>query len=486
MSKHQFVSTLILLVVLNLIIKALFIFGIDLQVQQSVGQADYGLYFTLLNLCYIFQIINDFGLNLIHNTDTAEHGYIRKERWSRMLRLKIVFSLTYTLVVISVALALGYMYAWYLLGWLILNNILVSFISILRAGISGSARYKTEAMISVMDKALMILFCGFLLIRFSDFKIEWFVWAQTASLIITAVVAWLISSKFIFGIKEAAGKFDFKLILKETLPFTLTIFLMFIYTRSDSLMIEQLLPDGTHAVGVYAAGFRLLDAANMIAFLFSPLLIPMYVKLRHQREETIQLMQLAAGMMIFMTGMIAVGSYFWAGPIMELCYGTFDQEWVQTFRWLMISHIGIGMMYIFGSYLTAMREMRKQNILFAGIVILNLSLHFILIPALGIKGAAITTVITQLLAAAGLILLSHHVLHEKINSQLLLKAITYFFVIISSAWLLETSSLPWEFAIIIFCLVAFIAAFLFQLLRWQSFMDLLRKRQNAGNADFPG
>lgn len=479
MSKRQFVSTIILLIMANLVIKSFFIFGIDLQVQQRVGQSSYGLYFILLNLCYIFQIINDFGLNLIHNTDTAEHGYVRKERWSQMLRLKIVLAIIYAIVVVAVASALGYMYAWNLLGWLILNNILVSLILILRAGISGSARYKTEAMISVMDKALMILFCGFLLVNFSTFKIEWFVWSQTASLVITAIVAWLISSKFISHLKASLSGLDLRSIFREALPYALAIFLMYMYTRSDSVMIEQLLPNGTTEVGIYAAGFRLLDAANMIAFLFGPLLIPMYVRLRKDKNETIQLMQLASGMMIFMTAIISIGSFFWAREIMFLCYGHNDETWVMPFRFLILSHIPIGLMYIFSSYLTAMKQMGHQNKLFVFSVIINLGLNFVLIPRLGILGAAITMVITQTITTAGLIFLSHQFLSEKMNVSLAIRSGIYMVVLITAGFFLESFPLQWVVEITFFCVIALVAAFLLKLLQWESFIDLVRKRQEG-------
>ena len=217
MSRQQFVSTLFLLIILNLIVKAIFIFGIDLQVQQEVGPSSYGLYFTLLNLCYIFQIINDFGLNQLHNTDTAAIGVVNRERWFQMIRFKIGLSIAYSIVVVVVASALGYMYAWHLLGWLILNNVLVSFILIMRAGISGTGRYRTEAFISVLDKFLMILLCGTLLLWEAEFKIEWFVLAQTASLVITAIIAWAFSGKFIQKAHEGFQKLEFRKLLKDTL-----------------------------------------------------------------------------------------------------------------------------------------------------------------------------------------------------------------------------------------------------------------------------
>ena len=477
MSKRQFVSTILLLVLANLVVKAIFIFGIDMQVQQEVGLSEYGLYFTLLNLCFIFQMINDFGLNLIHNTDTAEHGYIRRDRWVHILRLKVVLAVCYSVIVTIVALALGYMHAWHLLGWLILNNILVSLIMILRAGISGSAKYKTEAIISVLDKALMILICGFLLIQFDGFRIEWFVWSQTASLVITAAVAWLVSSRFISTIKSTVEKFEFSVIIRSALPFALMTFLMFAYTRIDNILLEKLHPEGVQAVGVYAIGLRLLDAANMIAFLFGPLLIPMYVRLRNERNETMQLMHLASGMMLFLTGMISVGCFFWAWPIIEVCYGNAEVTWVTTFRLLILSHIPVGLMYIFGSYLTAMHQMRHQNILFGFSVALNLVLNFVLIPKWGTKGAATSALITQSVTTIGLIILTQGKLKLKPDLPYLLKAGSYFTILAGSAWILETSILPWMLEMMMFCFVAVITAFLFRLLQWSSFAELIRKRE---------
>ena len=52
--QKKFLSSLGLLVLLNLIVKPLFILGIDAEVQNRVGQEDYGLYFGLLNLSFIF------------------------------------------------------------------------------------------------------------------------------------------------------------------------------------------------------------------------------------------------------------------------------------------------------------------------------------------------------------------------------------------------------------------------------------------------
>lgn len=476
MSKRIFLSTIIWLILVNIIIKAIFIFGVDIQVQLRVGQSSYGLYFTLLNLCYIFQIINDFGLNLLHNTDTATHGKVRVERWYQILRLKVILALFYSFIVGLVAWILGYGDAWHLLIWLVVNNMLVSLIMVFRAGISGMGRYRSEAMISVMDKAFMIMICGFLLFRFKDFQMQWFVWAQTASLVITLIVAFCISLKFIDRAPGSVTLTPMEVVFKDTLPYTLATLLMFIYTRSDSILIEKLMPGGTFQVGIYAAGYRLLDAANMIAYLFSPLLIPMYARLMNDRKETIQLIRLSSGIMICMTGFIGMTGFWWGAPIMTMLYKNVDETWILTFRLLILSNIPIGLMYIFSSYLTAVAELRKQNILFIIAVVISISLNLYMIPIYGTVGAAITALITQTFTSAGLVLLGQLQLKEKVDLQRLFNVGIFFVILIAAGWILQSTSFPWPYEIILFLFVAVFSGFLFKLLQWDSFRQLIRKR----------
>ncbi|MDQ3017660.1 MAG: polysaccharide biosynthesis C-terminal domain-containing protein [Bacteroidota bacterium] len=476
MSKHQFLPTIIGLIIVNLVIKAIFIFGVDMQVQHQVGQSTYGLYFTLLNLCYIFQIINDFGLNLLHNTDTAVHGKVRVERYYQILRLKVILALFYSGVVGMAAYALGYGDMWKLLIWLVVNNILVSLIMVLRAGISGMGNYKTEAMVSVMDKALMIVICGGLLLSVSEFKIEWFVLAQTASLVITVIIAFFVSLKYIDRSPTAISLSPMEVVFRDTLPYTVATLLMFVYTRSDSILIEKLMPDGAFHVGVYAAAYRLLDASNMIAYLFSPLLIPMYAKLMNNRQETLQLLRLSSGLMICMTGLIGWAGFWWGAPIMNALYPSVDATWIMTFRLLILSHIPIGLMYIFSSYLTAVFELRKQNILFLIAVMINIGLNLYLIPIHGTVGAAIAALVTQSFTATGLILIGRFHLGEKTDYQRFGSILIYFAILIVGGWLLESTTLPWLIEIAIFFFVAVLAGFLFRIMDLQAFKEMAVKR----------
>ena len=479
MSKRLFLSTILLFVAANLFVKAIFIFGIDLQVQRRVGESSYGFYFVLINLCYIFQIINDFGLNLIHGTRTAEQDQIHHQRWQKIINIKVVLAILYAVVVTGIAVVLGYGEGLHLLGWLILNNILVSLILLLRAGIAGMAYYKTDAMLSVMDKALMVLICGILLLSLEEFQIEWFIWSQTASLVVTAIVAWIVSSKFISRIRSGLAAFSFRDIFREAFPYAGVVLLMYLFTRTDSIMIEQIMPDGKHSAGLYAAGFRLLDAANMIAILFGPLLIPMYVRLRNDKGETRELMKTASFLMIILTVTLSLGCFFWAEEIMALCYGHADPSWVRPFRILILSHIPIGFIFIYGSYLTAMHRMWVQIRIFIGVVVLNFVLNYLLITRLGITGAAIATAITQAIASLSLVWLTYQHLRQGANIRSVIRIIIFVLSLLVAGYLLQSLSVTWWSGIIIFCLVSGGMALLLGLFEWRGIEKLRRENERV-------
>lgn len=452
--------------VVNLLIKAIFIFGIDLQVQRQVGQSAYGLYFTLINLCYIFQIIVDFGLNLLHNTDTAEHGRIRRKHWHIILRIKVFLSLAFALVVFGVAGLLGFTASWPLLIWLILNVILISWIGLLRSNISGMAKYRGEAVISVLDKMLMILICGALFVIMPGFKIEWFIWAQTASLVITLIVAIVISNRLMHQQDQELHPEDnyVMVIFKGAIPFCIATLLMFIYNRVDSILLKKLLADGDHQAGIYAAGFRLLDAANMIAFLVTPLLLPMYSRLQRDIKEVRSLMMLAGGLIVFISGSITIAGFWWSEPIMQLLYNESNTQWVETFRWLILSHFPIGLMYVFGTYLTATRELKNQNILYCVSVLINIGLNLWLIPIYGTVGAAVTAFGTQFFTAMALLLLVQYKLRVPPNYNFLFKALLFCSVLVAGGMLLSRSEIGFAVEIGAYVALCVMMAFVLKLI----------------------
>ena len=71
--RKKFTLNLILLLVLNVLVKPVWILGIDRSVQNIVGNANYGLYYALFNLSLILNIILDLGLTNFNDREISRH-----------------------------------------------------------------------------------------------------------------------------------------------------------------------------------------------------------------------------------------------------------------------------------------------------------------------------------------------------------------------------------------------------------------------------
>lgn len=414
--KKSFYSNLGFLLFVNLLVKPFWIFGIDRTVQNTVGAETYGMYFALFNFSVLFQILLDFGINNFNNRAVAQDEDFIKKHLPDILSLKAVLSLAYAGITLACAMFLGYgKFQLHLLLLLVANQILISLLLFLRSNISGMHLFKIDSVLSVLDKLLMIGICGWLLWGMCDaqFQIEWFIYAQSVALLVSiAVAAAVIAAKHgVFSFRwNLAGM---KAIALKTFPYALLGLLMTIYYRIDGVMLERMLPDGAHEAGIYAASFRLLDAANMFGFLFASLLLPMFARMISRKENVKSLVN--SSFALIMAGALAVAgiSVLFRSEIMLLLYPQSTQYWSDIFGLLMPSFLGVCAVYIYGTLLTANGSLKVLNAIALGGMLLNIVLNLFLIPAHKALGATVATLITQTLVAVAHIIAARKIFADK-------------------------------------------------------------------------
>ena len=289
--KRFFVTNLFFLLTLNILIKSFWILGIDREVQNALSADVYGMYYALFNFTYLFNIILDFGITNYNNRTIAQHTQLLKKYFARIVPLKFALAAIYFVIILIVGAFLGYSsYQIKLLSWMCITQVLQSFISYLRSNITSLMLFKTDSVISVLDRSLLIVFCGIFLWNDSlraIFTIDHFVYIQTLTMFITFLVALIVclSKTRLLKLK---WNFAFNLhILKDGLPYALLGLLMACYNRMDSVMLLALVEDNGVSSGIYASGFRLVDSANMVAYLFSVILLPLIAKMIKENQKLI-------------------------------------------------------------------------------------------------------------------------------------------------------------------------------------------------------
>ena len=246
MRQKDFVFNLCLLIFLNLLVKPFWMLGVDVGVQNSVGAADYGIYFSILNFTLLFNMVLDMGTTNFNNRNIARNNQLLDKHLSSYIILRLLLGLAYFAVIFAVALLIGYRgIQLRLLFWIGLNQFLNAFLLYVRSNISALLMFKPDSILSVTDKLLMILFCGLLLwgnLTDEPFRIEWFVWSQTVAYLITIAVALFIVLRKA-NLRRLTWNWPFfVVIIKKSLPYALVTFLMACYYRIDSVMLERMQP----------------------------------------------------------------------------------------------------------------------------------------------------------------------------------------------------------------------------------------------------
>ncbi len=421
----KFVTNLAFLLFMNLFIKSIYILGFETQVQNVVGAASYGIYFAIFNFSFLLSIILDFGITNFNNKNIAQNNHLLTKHFSGLFTLKILLAIIYITAVIVTGLIIGYDNR--LMKLLLVqafNMFLLFFINYLRSNLAGLHLFKTDAIVSILDRSILIILCIIMLntgmLKDPD-GIMYFVYAQTIGYLISVITAFIIILNKTHSFKLKWNWVFSLMILKKSLPFAILTLLMSFYNRIDTVMIERILPMGVGDVqsGIYAQAFRLLDAVNMIAFLTAGQLLPIFSRMLKHKDSVEPLVKLVSTLLLSSAIVIGVGCAFYSKDLMGMLYPVHVDESAKIFSLLMLSFIAVATTYIFGTLLTANGNMKQLNIMAGFGMVLNISLNLILIKLLEAYGSAISSMITQYLTAIIQVIIAQRIFKFKVNYKLI-------------------------------------------------------------------
>lgn len=444
---------MLFLISINVLIKPFYLFGIDRVVQNTVGKEAYGLYFAIINFTFLLQIISDFGIQSYNNKSIAQHRNLLGKYLPNILTLKAILAVLYLLVIFPVAWLLQY--EWSVFPMILavgINQILISLLFYMRSNVSGLGLYRTDSLLSGMEKLLMIIVCGTLLYvpaLKANFRIEWFIYAQMGTLLMTTFIAYLIVRKHLPKIEWRYNPRYLWIILRQSYPYALVVFLMIVYTKIDGVMIERMLPNGRAEAGIYASGYRLLDAVNMTGFLFAGLLLPMFARMLKLGESTKALFKLSLLLIWSISIAVAANVWFFRNEITMLLYVEATPYWGLVLGSLMLTFVAVSGTYISSTLITAGGRLKQMNGVFVIGIVINVTLNFFLINRDGALGAAVATIITQTFVLLSQMVLIRELFHFKFNKKLALRVLCYSVLVTLIAWKLYTfSGILWQWRFI--------------------------------------
>jgi O-antigen/teichoic acid export membrane protein len=448
MQKKKFIFDLAILVVLNLLIKPFWTIFVEPKVQGQIGDIEYGDYATVFNFSLLLNIFLDFGVTNFNNRNISQNSHLLSKHFSKMLSFKFALGAFYMVI--------SFIVGYFLLGYnlhlvliLCVNSFVLSFTAFLRSNLQALHLFRLDSVLSVLDRLIMIIIVVAML--FNQFGLEVtklnFVYAQTVGYILTSLICFFV----VLG-KTQSFKLNWdwlfnRMILKKSLPFAILVLLMTFYNRLDTLMIEGILGgnEGKRQSGIYMKSFRLLDAANQIATLFSIQLIPLFSRMLKFRENIENIVKLSFTLLLTPALIISISTIFYAEQFFDKIY-TGNTEGYEILALIMSCFTAVCLTCIFGTLLTASGNLKKQNYAAIGGILVNVILNIILIPSYKAYGSAISSLVTQFLTGLLQVYICYRVFKFKINTQLLtslflfiagLFFINYFTLNLTKQWMLN-------------------------------------------------
>lgn len=401
--KRKFLLNIVFLLTVSILVKAFWVLGIDRTVQNTVGEAAYGSYFSLFGFSVLFTLLLDMGLSGFNNRAvSADPGRVRIY-FGNVLLLRLLLAVAYFAVTLSVALALDYSGRQLsLLLVLMVNQVMASMIFWLRSNISGMQYLFLDSLLSVADRLVMIIICSVLLwggVTDGPFRIEWFVLAQSAAYftVMCLALATVIRRGEVSRVRPDATVL--RNIIVTGLPYAVVVFAMTVCWRIDSVMIERLLPDGALLAGIYAQAFRLFDAFAMIPVMFGGMLLPIMSRGLAAGNDIRPLASMAGRMLLVPVGVVAVTLASCPEELLNLLYANPAEDAVSAFAILMMTLIPVGLIYIFTTMLTAAGRMKRLGMITLAAMMINIALNLVLIPRLQAPGAAWAALCAQSMVA---------------------------------------------------------------------------------------
>ncbi len=227
----------------------------------------------------------------------------------------------------------------------------------------------------------------------------WFVIAVLLDQILIGLIFVIVYKTM--GYKNCYSFFDVRVakkLLIDSWPMIFTSFVIMIYMRIDQVMIQGML--GNEGVGIYSVALRLSEVWYFVPMIIVNSIFPALINAKSANEDLYLLrLQRLYTFLIWISISVSIVVTFLAEPAINFLYGSeFKSAAV-----VLTVHIWTGVFVFFGCakgkwILT--ENIQKISLYCTGVgAAVNILINFILIPSMGVVGAAIATLIAQAVSA---------------------------------------------------------------------------------------
>jgi O-antigen/teichoic acid export membrane protein len=362
-------------------------------VARYLGPENLGKISYAQSLIAIFSMFASLGIDHIVYRDLVAHPEREGEILGTAIATKLVFGGLTFIVTLATALSL---HDDPILTWIV-GIIALSFIiqplSTIGHVFGARVLAKYPAIVSIVFAFLMPALK--LTVIWFDKGILYFAGLITLEALLLSLIYILLYKKILAGSFQSftVSWNTFKNMVHDSWPLMLVGVTGYLYARIDQVMIQHFI-DST-SVGLYEAAVRLTEPLGFFPGVIIGSLFPALINARKDSpEEYRKRFRSLVGLCMGISTFLALTIYILAPYLIGWLYGDAYTASVSILRIYVWSNVGTVATLLMYNYFIAENKTRLQLIYTTIGALLNITLNALLIPVLGITGAAYATLIT--------------------------------------------------------------------------------------------
>ncbi len=373
-----------------------------------LGESGFGDYIIVVTFIYIFSVFADLGLYSIVVREISREGAEEKKIINNAFTLRLTAGFFILGVAYFVSLLFPYSnnvhygIAVAALGFWILSNI-----QVLMGLFQKHLAMDKVALAEIAGRIIQLFFVWYFVAY--DFGFLYIISAIFFGAVINFILVLHFASVYV-KIKLA---FDFKFwkkLLVQSYPLAISAILVLIYFKLDTIFLSVM--KDSEAVGVYGLSYKILENLIFFPAMIVGLTMPIMSKyIFTEREKFKAVVQRTLNFLIIAFIPLAFGAIMASDKIIGLFAdeGFSDSPMVLNILIIALGFIFLGALFS-NIIIAANQQKRLAQIYFVGMVF-NVITNFIFIPKYSYFGAAVTTVVTELLVTGLMI----YVIYKTIN-----------------------------------------------------------------------
>lgn len=381
------------MVLLNLLVKPGWVV-LENVVQDRIGHALFGTFTAVLTLATIVAAVSDLGITQLSTKRLAASASYFTDFFPTLLPLRAGLGISFMGLTVGLGWVLGYRDHWLvLLGLTAAGLLFTQYTQFLRGVLQAHQRFNTDAVLSVLERVLLLglvlalLPLGLTLDRYVAVRV-------VAGLFTLLLLAGLIRRLYgRVGMRLRPRWRQARQLLLESLPLAFITLVYGLNERIDMLMLERLV--SASEASYYAAAYRWVDAVMMYLWTVLPLFFARFARATGQRAEQQELLWF--GQRVVTVPLLLVVAFgLFRGELLFFQFSNSSPveiaRMTQCLQILFLNVLVHAFFAIYSTLLTSTDHEKPVSWLVTASIALNVGLNFLLMPRYGaLAGAANTT-----------------------------------------------------------------------------------------------